>query len=123
MLALPPVAPASGWRATVRLPRDHYIRFDGNDYSVHPSVIGRRIDVVADLHRVRAICDGKPVADHQRIWAKHQTLSDSVHVEAAKVLRHSRIGALRPAHDPDVAERDLGDYDTALGLDTEGGVA
>lgn len=123
MLALPPVAPATGWRATVRLPRDHYIRLDGNDYSVHPSVIGRRIEVVADLNRVRAICDGKPVADHQRIWAKHQTLSDPVHVEAAKVLRHSRIGALRPTHDPDVAVRDLGDYDTALGVDANDGVA
>jgi hypothetical protein len=34
MLALPPVAPDIGWRTSTRLPRDHYIRFDGNDYSV-----------------------------------------------------------------------------------------
>ncbi len=40
MLALPPVAPATGWRASTRLPRDHYIRLDSNDYSVHPAVIG-----------------------------------------------------------------------------------
>ena len=37
MLALPPVAPATGWRASTRLPRDHYIRMDSNDYSVHPA--------------------------------------------------------------------------------------
>ena len=49
MLALPPVAPATGWRSSTRLPRDHYVRLDGNDYSVHPAVIGRRIEVVADL--------------------------------------------------------------------------
>src|SRR6185312_3544527 len=76
MLALPPVAPATGWRAALRLPRDHYIRLDGNDYSVHPAVIGRRIEVIADLNRVRALCEGRPVADHKRIWAWHQTMSD-----------------------------------------------
>jgi transposase len=50
MLHLPPVAPAVGWRSSGRLPRDYYIRLDSNDYSVHPAVIGRRIEVVADLH-------------------------------------------------------------------------
>ena len=73
MLALPPVPPATGWRISGRLPRDYYVRLDGNDYSVHPSVIGRRIEVVADLDRVRAFCDGRVVADHARVWARHQT--------------------------------------------------
>jgi transposase len=40
MLPLPPVPPQTGWRGSVRLPRDHYIRLDSNDYSVHPAVIG-----------------------------------------------------------------------------------
>jgi transposase len=87
MLTLPPVAPASGWRASIRLPRDHYIRLDGNDYSVHPAMIGRQIEVTADLERVRAVCEGKTVADHERIWAAHQTISDPDHIEAAKALR------------------------------------
>jgi transposase len=123
MLALPPVAPATGWRASARLPRDHYIRLDSNDYSVHPSVIGRRVEIIADLARVRVVCDGRPVADHERIWAWHQTLSDPEHVSAAKTLRRNRIGLLRPAPDPEVQTRCLADYDTALGLDTDGGVA
>jgi hypothetical protein len=124
MLTLPPVAPATGWRASSRLARDHYIRLDSNDYSVHPAVIGRRIEVIADLDRVRAVCDGKLVADHERIWAWHQTISDPEHVDAAKVLRRSRIGLLRPAPEPDVEVRCLDDYDAALGVtDTEGGVA
>ena len=33
----------------MRLPRDHYVRLDSNDYSVHPAEIGRRIEVRADL--------------------------------------------------------------------------
>ena len=121
MLTLPPVAPATGWRSSLRLPRDHYIRFDSNDYSVHPSVIGRRIEVIVDLHRVRAVCDGRLVADHERIWAWHQTISDPEHVTAAKALRRERVGVLRPVPEPDVQIRCLDDYDTALGLD--GGVA
>jgi transposase len=123
MLTLPPVAPATGWRACTRLARDHYIRLDSNDYSVHPAVIGRRIEIIADLTRVRALCEGKLVADHERIWAAHQSISDPEHVTAAKVLRRQRIGMLRPAPEPDVEVRCLADYDTALGLDTDGGVA
>ena len=123
MLALPPVAPETGWRRSARLPRDHYIRLDSNDYSVHPSVIGRRIEILADLDRVRVLEGGRIVADHERIWAWHQTLSDPEHVEAAKVLRRGRIGVVRPAPEPEVEQRCLTDYDTALGVDIEGGVA
>ena len=48
MLPLPPVPPEVGWSAWSRLPRDHYIRLDASDYSVHPGVIGRRIVIHAD---------------------------------------------------------------------------
>jgi transposase len=121
MLPLPPVAPVTGWRTSTRLARDHYVRLDGNDYSVHPAMIGRRIEVVADLARVKVCCDGRTVADHERVWAKHQTLSDPEHVAAARLLRRERIGVVRPAPEPAVEIRCLADYDTALGLD--GGVA
>ena len=117
MLALPPVAPATGWRQSLRLPRDHYVRLDSNDYSVHPAVIGRRIEVVADLARVQAFCDGRLVAEHERSWAWHQTLHDPAHVEAARALRAQRVGVLRPVHEAEVQQRALSDYDTALGLD------
>jgi transposase len=117
MMTLPPVPPATGWRASTRLARDHYIRLDSNDYSVHPAVIGRRIEIIADLHRVRVLCDGRAVADHQRVWARHQTISDPEHVAAAKLLRGQRIGLVRPAPEPDVQIRCLADYDTALGVD------
>ena len=121
MLALPPVVPATGWRMSARLARDHYIRLDSNDYSVHPAVIGRRVEVVGGLARVRAFCDGRVAADHDRIWARHQTISDPEHVAAARLLRRERIGLVRPTPEPEVEVRALSDYDTALGLD--GGVA
>jgi transposase len=124
MMSLPPVAPATGWRSWTRLARDHYIRLDGNDYSVHPAVIGRRIQIVADLDRVWAFCDGRAVADHPRVWARHQTISDPEHVAAARALRRDRIGIVRPVAEPQVEQRCLADYDSALGLDdTDGTVA
>ncbi len=90
-------------------------------------MIGRRVEIVADLTRVRVHCDGRIVADHDRLWAKHQTISDPEHVAAAKALRRDRIALLRPAPEPEVQIRALADYDTALGLDQdgldEGGVA
>lgn len=128
MLTLPPVAPQVGWRSSTRLARDHYIRLDSNDYSVHPGVIGRRIEVVADLDRVQVFCAGKVVADHERLWAWHQTITDPEHRHAANMLRHNRISALptAPEHGghPGVEQRCLSDYDTALGIDlSEGGFA
>ena len=123
MLTLPPVAPATGWRSSARLARDHYIRLDSNDYSVHPAVIGRRIEVIAGLDRVRAVCDGRAVADHERIWAWHQTITDPDHYAAAKALRRQRTSMLRPVSEPEVEQRNLADYDAALGLGADGGVA
>jgi non-heme chloroperoxidase len=64
------------------LPRDHYVRLDTSDYSVHPSVIGRKVSIHADLDRVRASCAGRLVADHERCWARHQTITDPPHAEA-----------------------------------------
>lgn len=123
MLPLPPVPPGVGWRASTRLPRDHYVRLDGNDYSVHPAVIGRRVELSADLTRVRVACDGRTVADHPRVWARHQTISDSEHVSAARGMRRDRWQVPRPAAQSDVEVRCLADYDTELGTDLEGGVA
>jgi transposase len=121
MLALPPVAPVTGWRAAARLARDHYVRLDSNDYSVHPAAIGRRIEVRADLARVQVFAEGRLAADHERSWAWHQSISDPAHVAAARAMRSQRVTALRPAPEPDVEIRALADYDTALGLD--GGAA
>jgi transposase len=70
MLALPPVPPVTGWEMSLRLPRDHYVRLDSNDYSVHPTAVGRRVLVRADLDRVRVWCEGGVVADHERVWAR-----------------------------------------------------
>jgi len=116
MIPLPPVAPVTGWRRTTRLPRDHYIRLDANDYSVDPAVIGRRIEVTADLSRVRVICDGRIVADHDRVWARHQTITDPAHLAAAQQLRSARrLAAVPGPAGAEVEYRDLAVYDLLSG--------
>jgi transposase len=117
MVSLPPVPPAVGWRLSTRLPRDHYVRLDGNDYSVHPSVVGRRVDVTAGLQRIRVCCEGRQVAAHERCWAAHQSITDPAHREAAAVLRAARRAKTTPAVATEVQHRSLGDYDRAFGLD------
>jgi transposase len=116
MLALPPVPPVTGWEMSLRLPRDHYVRLDSNDYSVHPTAVGRRVLVRADLDRVRVWCEGGVVADHERVWARHQTISDPAHVNAAQLLRQQRFTLIPPATETEVEQRSLIDYDTALGV-------
>ena len=117
MLSLPPVAPVVGWRQATRLPRDHYVRLDANDYSVHPSVVGRRIEVTADCDQVQVSCEGRLVAQHERCWAGHQTITDPVHRQAAADLRAAAQHTPVPAVDAQVERRALSDYDRMFGLD------
>ena len=115
MLALPPVPPPVGWSNTIRLGRDYYVRVDTNDYSVDPTAIGRMVTVAADLQRVRVRLDGRVVADHARVWARHMTVTDPAHVLIAKQLR-DQFGR-PPSSDDAGLLRDLADYDRAFGLD------
>jgi transposase len=119
MLRLPPLAPAHGFTARVRLPRDYYVRVAGNDYSVHPNAIGRMVEVSADLEAVRVRLDGRVVAEHQRSWGTALTLSDPEHVAAAARARQA-FQAPRPTPSVvEVVQRDLADYDAAFGVEIE----
>jgi hypothetical protein len=97
------------------------VRLDGNDYSVHPAAVGRRVEAAADLERVQVFCDGRLVADHARCWARHQTLSDPVHLAAAARLRQQRAALATDMRRgvEEVQLRRLADYDHAFGLDGE----
>jgi hypothetical protein len=118
MLPLPPAVLHLGWRNQIRLGRDYYVRLDTNDYSVDPSVIGRLVEVSGDLDRVRVRLDGRVVADHRRVWARGQVVTDPIHVQTAAVLR-KQFQQPRPAPGDDRDSglaRDLADYDRAFGL-------
>jgi hypothetical protein len=116
MLALPPVAPTIGWRTQVRLPRDHYVRIDSNDYSVDPACVGRRVEVLADLAQVTVTLGGRVVAVHERCWARHQSLTDPAHHQAALELAHRARHRTDTTDTDAVEQRDLTTYDAAFGL-------
>jgi transposase len=118
---LPPIDTATiGWRHSLVLPRDYYVRLDSCDYSVHPSAIGQRVEVIADLDTVRIRRGGVLVGEHERCWARQQTITDPQHRAAADVMRQAfqhRTTAGRGPTATEVAERDLSAYDRAFGLD------
>ncbi len=116
MLDLPPVAPLTGWTLSTRLPRDHYVRLAGNDYSVDPHAIGQLVEVSTTLSQVTVTRSGRLLAAHDRCWAARQTLTDPTHVQAAAVLRHQFQAGPPPAAG-DQLVRDLADYDRAFGVD------
>jgi hypothetical protein len=73
-----------------------------------------------DLDFVVVTCAGEEVARHRRSLATHRTITDPAHARARRTLR-------RQAGEPDgqhpvaagqieVEQRDLADYDRALGV-------
>jgi transposase len=114
MRPLGPVLPDPSWRFSTRLPRDHYIRVDTNDYSVNPRFVGRRIEVRVDLDSVVATAGDIEVARHRRCLAKYRSLLDPAHAMTLRKMRAEQLAV--PALETSVEERDLSDYDKALGV-------
>jgi transposase len=54
MMGFPPVLPDPALAFATRIARDHHLRVDTCDYSVHPRAIGRRVEVRVDLDSVVA---------------------------------------------------------------------
>jgi O-antigen/teichoic acid export membrane protein len=73
MLPLPLTPPVTGWRVSMRAGPRPLVHFDSNYYSVDPALVGREIELTADLNQVRVLCDGELAAEHERIWAWNQT--------------------------------------------------
>ena len=112
MMALPPVLPDPAWTKTERLGRDHWVRADTCDYSVHPRVVGRKVELRLDLDELTVTCAGDVVARHARSWARNQVLTDPAHDRARRLLQSQRTCI---AND-EVEMPDLGVYDRATGV-------
>ncbi|MFM9698955.1 IS21 family transposase [Streptomyces europaeiscabiei] len=135
MLTLPPVDPPAWWRMQTRIGRDHYVRVDTNDYSVHPEAIGRTVTVLTDNDEVIALAPGGViVARHPRCWARHQTLTDPDHAAAGQTMRGQARSHQQAAQAKDtrrsqaetgplveVEQRELGSYDRLFTVIEGGG--
>ena len=123
MTPLPPSPPHTGFDWQIRLGRDYYVRFDGNDYSIDPTMIGRLVHLTATLDRVIGVCDGSVVADHRRCWARHQVITDPGHVTTAKALRANYNDIARHQHragtrEAQVLYRPLSVYDELFNINS-----
>ncbi len=75
-----------------KLRRSPYVRFDANRYSVPHDRVGRALEIVADLARIRVFDRGELVAAHRRSWGKDQAVENPAHLEALwQAKRHARV--------------------------------
>jgi transposase len=110
MRPLPAKAPSTERRWVLRVPPDPHLRFDTNDYSLHPLLVGRRVEVAVDAQHLTAVAldTGELACRHQRCFARHRTITALEHARALKTAR--------PGPDPiaDVEIRPLARYDAPI---------
>jgi transposase len=89
MAPLPATPPDTDRRWVSRVPPDPHLRFDTNDYSLDPNLVGRRVEVRVSQREVLAVAldTGELACRHQRSFAKHRTVTDLAHARALRAGR------------------------------------
>jgi hypothetical protein len=113
MRPLPASLPDTDRRFVTRVPAQPYLRFDRNDYSLDPRVVGRRVEVRASQSEITAVCldTGELVARHARVFAGGLCFTDPAHQQALELLRGERR---RRRSEPHVELRPLARYDRLI---------
>lgn len=113
MRPLPDPLPRSDDRFVVRVAPQPYFRFDRNDYSLDPRLVGRRVEVRAGQRAIVAVSldTGEIVARHRRSFAGGLTFTDPAHQQALDELRGERK---RRRREPEVEIRPLARYDRLI---------
>ena len=89
MRPLPASEPDVDRRWVVRVPPDPHLRFDTNDYSLDPNLVGRRVEVRVSQREITAVAldTGELACRHERVFAKNRTVTA---LEHARALRQRR---------------------------------
>jgi transposase len=116
MAPLPAVGPDVDRRWATRVPPDPYLRFDTCDYSLDPSLVGRRVEVrVTDREVIATALDtGELACRHARSFAKHRTVTALEHARTLKTQREQRRGNDQGRGEPEVEVRSLTVYDRLI---------
>jgi transposase len=75
--------------------KDARVRLDSNSYSVPPEHVGQTVQLRADDHTVRVLCDGAVIATHDRCWDRRKHIEDPAHVEKLLARRKGAQGPRR----------------------------
>jgi transposase len=111
--ALPQKMPDTDRRFCVRVPAQPYLRFDRNDYSLDPHLVGCRVEVRASQSEIVAVAldTGELAARHRRSFAGGLCFTDPRHQRALEELRGERR---RRRSEPEVEVRPLSRYDQLI---------
>jgi transposase len=112
MAPLPATPPGTDRRWVLRVPPDPYLRFDTCDYSLDPSLAGRRVEARVTEREVLAIAldTGELACRHARSFARHRTITALEHARTLKDQRQDRRGRAEPS----VEIRSLASYDALI---------
>jgi transposase len=112
MAPLPMAPPDVDRRWVLRVAPDPYLRFDTNDYSLDPALVGRRVEARITDREVLAVAldTGELACRHARSFARHRTVTALEHARALKHQRHERRGSA----EPHVEIRSLASYDALI---------
>jgi hypothetical protein len=93
------------------VPADPYLRFDTNDYSLHPGLVGRRVEIRASQQKITgaALDTGELACSHERSFAKNRTITA---LEHARALR--KKGGEEDEGETFVEQRPLAVYDRLI---------
>lgn len=83
---LPPRPDACTWRFNFQVGDRPFVRFGGNDYEVHPTLIGQWVVVIADISSVRVLHGNRVVVAYKRAWGTGRVIR-SVQLEHARRSR------------------------------------
>jgi Integrase core domain len=110
MRPLPERAPDTERRWVLRVPPDPHVRVDTNDYSLDPRLVGRRVEIRVDQRQVTGIAldTGELACRHQRLFARHRTITALEHARALKAARRGGRA------EPEVETRPLARYDRLI---------
>lgn len=113
MRPLPAQMPQAVRRWVVRVPPQPYLRFDRNDYSLDPRLVGRRVEVGASQSAITAVAldTGELAARHARAYAGGLTFTDPAHQQTLDELRGERK---QRRSQPEVEIRPLARYDRLI---------
>ena len=112
MRALPALLPDTDRRFVIRVPAQPYLRFDRNDYSLDPRLVGRRVEARVSQTELTAFAldTGELACRHRRVFAGGLVFTDPAHQLALERLRGER----RRRPEPDVERRPLARYDRLI---------
>ena len=97
LLALPETPFPTEERVEVQVGKTPYARFDGNDYSVPHTLVGRSLSVLATPETVRIVDAATVVAEHPRCFERGRQVENPEHVAA--LVAHKRNARAHRAQD------------------------